>query len=73
MRDIYKVSTQNSVKCAQQQTSPSTLQVGIMESLFLSSSDAPEAPEAPTSSPAFDDVDRRQRARNVTSHRELEV
>ena len=70
MRDIYKISTQHSVRSAPTKSSPATLQVGIMESLFLSSAD-PLPGASP--SPAFDDVDRHKKARNVTTHRELEV
>ena len=70
MRDIYKISTQHSVRSTSKKSSPATLQVGIMESLFLSSSDTLQGANP---APAFDDVDRRKKARNVTTHRELKV
>ena len=70
MKDIYKVSTQHSAKSAPTKSSPATLQMGIMESLLLSSADPLQGANP---SPAFDDVDRRKKARNVTTHRELEV
>ena len=65
-QDIYKISTQNSIRHSQKSTAE-TLSMGIMDSLLLSESMSSEQ------SVSFDDAERRKKARSTSKHRELEV
>ena len=66
-QDIYKISTQNSIRHSKKSSTAETLSMGIMDSLLLSESMSSEQ------SVSFDDAERRKKARSTSKHRELEV
>ena len=66
-QDVYKISTQNSIRHNQKSSTTETLSMGIMDSLLLSESVSSEQ------SVSFDDAERRKKARSTGKHRELEV
>lgn len=66
-QDIYKISTQNSIRHSQKSSTPETLSMGIMDSLILSESMSSDQ------AASFDDAERRRKSRSAVKHRELEV